>query len=88
MTVKSAFFSGKRWRVVTDEEIDGYADAPEFEDGRRELWIHPALEGQRRLETCVHEALHACLPGVCEQAVDGTARDVARFLWRLGYRLK
>jgi hypothetical protein len=55
MTVKSAFFSGKRWRVVTDEEIDGYADAP---------------------------------PGVCEQAVDGTARDVARFLWRLGYRLK
>lgn len=39
-----------------------------------------------RLETEVHEALHACMPDIDEEAIHDTARDVAAVLWALGYR--
>lgn len=84
--IRTATFSGKRWRIVADEHVDGYVDAPEFADDERELYISAGLKGRRRLEVCVHEALHACHGGLPEKEVDGIARDVARFLWRLGYR--
>jgi len=31
----------------------------------------------------LHEALHACLPDLAEDAIDTIAVDVARLLWRL-----
>lgn len=41
---------------------------------------------QDTLDTVIHEALHCSRPELDEQAVDSTARDISRLLWRLGYR--
>ena len=41
---------------------------------------------QDTLDTVIHEALHCSRPELDEQAVDATARDLSRLLWRLGYR--
>jgi hypothetical protein len=38
------------------------------------------------LDTIIHEALHCSRPELDESAVDATARDLSRLLWRLGYR--
>lgn len=39
-----------------------------------------------RLDTVIHEALHACFPDMREEAITQSARDIARLLDRLGYR--
>jgi hypothetical protein len=41
----------------------------------------------RFLETVIHESLHACHYSKSEEHVTRSARDIARLLWRLGYRL-
>jgi len=38
------------------------------------------------LVTELHEAMHAAYPDLCERAVDTGSTDIAKFLWRLGYR--
>ena len=86
--VKSATFAGKKFKVSLEDRLDGYADAPENADVSRELWINPDLVGERRLDVCIHEALHACHPYMGEEDVAETARDIARFLYRMGYRVK
>jgi len=88
LPVRSATFMGKRYKISLDERLDGYADAPEFSNGKREVWINPDLFDERRLDVIIHESLHACWPEAGENVVDRTARDIARFLWRLGYRTK
>lgn len=39
------------------------------------------------MDTIIHEALHCIRPELDEQAVADTATDIARLLWRLGYRI-
>jgi hypothetical protein len=51
------------------------------------ITILPSLKGVERLDTEIHEAIHACLPDVAEEAVGMAAEDIARYLWRRGYRL-
>ena len=38
------------------------------------------------MEVAIHEGLHACNYSKSEEEVDQTAKDIARFLWRLGFR--
>lgn len=38
------------------------------------------------LDTCIHEALHACFWDMAEEAVSEAASDIARLLWRLNWR--
>ena len=38
------------------------------------------------LDTMIHEICHACFPDISEDAVDEAARDMAEFLWQMGYR--
>jgi hypothetical protein len=38
------------------------------------------------LDTTIHEALHATFEKLSEKSVEEGATDIARFLWRLGYR--
>ena len=54
---------------------------------RAKILIDTRLEGRARLETEIHEALHACFPQVCEQTITESGRDIARVLHSLGYRL-
>jgi len=40
-----------------------------------------------RMETEIHEIMHACLWDLDEAAVSETARDMAKALWKIGYRI-
>ena len=44
-------------------------------------------ESRKFLEICIHESLHACSWKASEEKVTQTAYDIARLLWKLGYRL-
>ena len=48
--------------------------------------IEPCAETRDRLNTVVHETLHASKPNLSEAEVDRIATDVAKVLWRAGYR--
>jgi hypothetical protein len=49
--------------------------------------ICKTLNGFDRLDTELHEALHACQGFASEDHVAETATTLATILWRLGYRL-
>lgn len=81
--VKSHTFRNKRYRVHTDLVIEGYTDP--FKPA--ELYIAANLRGLAHLTTAIHEAMHAEDPEDSEQVIDRRSKSLARFLWRLGYRL-
>lgn len=64
--------------------IDGRCDDPTTP--KKRITIKKTLVGERRLEVLIHEMLHACYWDLDEEAIATTARDIARVLFRLGYR--
>ena len=65
-------------------KADGWTD---FE--LRKVLIHSQLQGRKRLEIELHEGLHAALgPTISEESVTQTARDLAKILWLLGYKIQ
>lgn len=84
--MKSHTFRGKKYLI--ESNIDGLCIPP---DGKTARAIYPTKGIQNTrgsLETVLHEALHACSFDTGEKVVTETAHDVARLLWRLGWRLK
>ena len=77
--------------VVYDVHIgacDGACDPPErVADPSLYINMEPS-DTLKFLETAIHESLHACHFSCDEERITETARDVARLLRRLGYRLK
>jgi hypothetical protein len=61
---------------------DGYA---RYEP--REVIIHSGLSGRRRLMVELHEALHQAFYDLDESVVLEVGNDLAKILWKLGYRL-
>lgn len=53
---------------------------------RERVLIDDRLRGRARLETIIHEALHALNPTHSEEHVTQQASDIAKILWFLGYR--
>lgn len=49
--------------------------------------IREGLAGSILLDTLIHELLHAAYPELAEGRVRRGATDIARVLWRAGYRL-
>ena len=81
--MKTHTFCGKTYSITVGE-LDGLCDTFKKE---RELIIMAGLNKQAGLETAIHEALHACDWNKAEIMVGQTGKDIARFLWRLGYRI-
>ena len=87
--VKTHRFRGHRWWIEDDQSL------PSGQFGECVYGIpgitHPTLripvdgDGQHDLDTCIHEALHACTE-MDEKSVTETATDIARLLWRLNWR--
>jgi hypothetical protein len=44
------------------------------------------LHGRERLDTLIHEMLHAVLPNKSERWVNQVATDISDVLWKNGYR--
>ena len=82
--MKTATFRGVRYKLVL-EKVDGYVELP-GEDLPRELYLDPHQAPSKFLWSAVHEALHAALKTSDERVIEPAARDIAWFLWRLGYR--
>lgn len=80
---RSATIRGKRHEVIT-ERCDGLYVKPRAKEGV--LYLGGAVGPFNTLETAVHEALHAAFPKLPERIVTVVAKDIARLLWRLGYR--
>lgn len=83
--LRSITFNKRRYKVIADAKLEGLADVPE----RGKSWliyVDPELKPTKHLEAAIHEALHAAM-GVDEEAfVTRVGREIANFLWRLGYR--
>ncbi len=62
----------------------GLCDPPSWPAKR--LYIDPALDEDEFLQTAIHEALHACYWDLDEDAIDDGARDLSKFLRRIGFR--
>jgi len=86
-SVKTHTFNRRRYRVRHDHVLEGYAEVP----GKAlpEIYISAAMKGHlSHLDTAIHEALHVEYPMLSEKLVERGGKEIARFLWRLGYRLK
>lgn len=80
---------GKRWRLRFTrlaKGTDGECDHPSTPG--KEIRVRKGMSEQDTLETIVHECLHAADWHRSEPWVEEVGRDVARLLWRLGYRRK
>ena len=53
----------------------------------RKIKIRKTLRAERQLEVIIHECLHAAHWDLDETAITETAEDLARVLWRLGYKI-
>ena len=83
-----ARFRGKVWEIVDTHALPrgdfGDIDAPN-RPGKR-IRIRKGLPPAKRLEIEIHEALHACFWDIDEEGICESARDLARFLLRRGWR--
>lgn len=80
--IKTHTFCGKKYDIHVGEKLDGFTDT----DNHYGLVVERDLKSRVGLETTIHEALHACSWSTPEDKVEKIAYDIARFLWRLGYR--
>jgi len=78
--------NGKIWEYVRVplKKVDGYCDAPHVKG--KKIRVDSRLQGIPELDTNIHEALHAAVWCLDEPTISQTAHDLARMLWRLGYR--
>ena len=79
---------GKRWLLRFTKLKGDAAGWTYFDNAKRpRILIDEKLKGGTRLETIVHELLHASLgPTISEESVTEAARVIRRTLWSLGYR--
>jgi len=66
------------------ERLWGLTDAPTVR--RKAIRIAHGQTGRELLDTHIHEGLHACSWDLAEDFVTQAAKDIARYLHRLGYR--
>lgn len=73
-------------------QIDGLCEQPfwAYKDNPTPKYytitVDPRLRGQRKLETIIHEALHAACPKMSEADVTRIAHEQAVIVWGEGYR--
>lgn len=82
--VKTHKFGGRRYHIYMGKL---YGSTMCSRRSELELLIRTDKCSERNiLDTTIHEALHACDWDKSEKKVERTAKDISRFLWRLGYR--
>lgn len=81
---------GKTWnlefvpRRECGTDAIGSCDSPDMP--RKTIRVASGLKGVDRLDTIIHESIHAAHFALDEAFVEQFASDLARILWRLGYR--
>jgi hypothetical protein len=80
---------GKPWRWVykrIPQNSDGLTIYGKCDWATRTVSISLSIDGLDRLDTEIHEALHAMQGFASEEHVTEVATTLAGLLWRLGYR--
>ena len=85
--VKTHTFAGISYDVDVEMPFDGICESPRSSK-RPALRVSVDISTQGGLETLLHEALHAEVWAKTEEVVDRASHDIARLLWRLGFRRK
>ena len=77
---------GKFWQFKREilSDARGTCDPPNAPG--KSIVVDANLVGEEELEVVLHETLHSALWDLDEEAVTETAHDIARVLWKLGYR--
>lgn len=77
---------GKTWSFVRKKikGVYGMCDSPEAH--KKQISVDPDLTGEEELGSILHECSHAAFWDLKEEAIDEATADIARVLWRLGYR--
>jgi hypothetical protein len=83
-TVKNHKFRGKQFTIDIDANLGGYCTP---NGSNPEVFIGVNTKDNRFLEYAIHESLHACLPQLSEKDVEESAKDIAKFLKRLGFKI-
>lgn len=83
---------GLRWLLRFTRlrgQAAGWAYLPDAKRPRmqRKILVDDRLKNRPLLETILHECIHVSFPSASEDHVTESARDIARVLWTLGYRL-
>jgi len=85
--VKTHTFAGVSYNVDVEGSFDGICEFSRSTK-RPALRVAVDIDTQRGLETLLHECLHAEVWAKTEEVVDRASCDIARLLWRLGFRRK
>ncbi len=75
------WYNIKNHRNRKDQKECGYCDYEE-----RVLDVPMKGKECDDLDTLLHEGIHACMPFLEEEIVAESATDIAKFLWKLGWR--
>lgn len=75
-------------RLVPNMKDHGSCEVSTSKSGRVRRIIRLASWNRPRsmLGTAIHEAIHASRPDLSESEVRALEADIARLLWRMGYR--
>ena len=84
MAVKTHIFNGRKYEIDVSGPIHGVTD--QFRLNKRIMFIAVKPNTKDELETFIHEGLHAENWAATEKVVERVGREIADFLWRLGYR--
>ncbi len=84
MAVRTHKFNGRKYHILMSNHIDGFVE--QYKLGGRTMMITVDPGTKIELETCIHESLHAENWAATEKVVERVGREIADFLWRLGYR--
>ena len=86
--ILSHTFAGRKLKVdLFPQECDGMVDCPYGTDATPTMNIFGDLNTKSGLETVIHATLHVLRWAESEDVVAKTAKELARFLWRLGFRI-
>jgi hypothetical protein len=84
MVVRTATLNGTSYDLDLTGPLDGLMHDPRT--SRPYITVCRSLDTKVGLESLIHECLHACFPTVGEDKITQTGNEMARLLWRLGYR--
>ena len=76
----------KLWNLRFAPNLANLGDCDPPTRPNKEIRVRSTVAGEQRLDVLVHEMLHAAGWHIDEEFVDRFASDLARALWRLGYR--
>ncbi len=83
--VKTHTFAGVLYDVDVEQPFSGICDFPR--SGKQPaLRVSADINTRKGLESLLHECLHAECWAKTEEVVDRASYDIARLLWRLGFR--